>query len=399
MTARFFNILSKPYCLTAFVLFLVITKAPKLFFAPAFYGEEGTIFYSEQLKFGWSSLTTSYAGYLHTYPRLVALITSNFPLENIPFFYHLSSLLAQGLLLYAVFRFAGSDPKIRILSALATVIIPHGGEAYLNLPNAISILGPIVPLLYFAEKASLGRTIFEILLVGLSMLTGPYAIISLPFLFAAWIFQRCDRRKIPFLVTCVLFAVLHVSFFKMQVRTGHQTTLTFVGLLDAFTTFFYSLFFVFFGVIKEFWVRFVVTVICSLITWRFIKETIISKGNFAVALPLILSGLAIWAAAIFKGLGDYVTFNPVGAGARYFWVPYVLVCIGLIQLLKSMNGHNQKTLKILCGLVALSAIVRWPSQINSSLPGWREEIEKAPPGPVLVRALPNSDWNFMAVKK
>lgn len=397
MKRKIFDILINPYYLTGIVLLLIVTKSPKLIFSPAFYGEEGKIFYSEQMKLGWSALTATYAGYLHLYPRLVALIFSNVPIENIPFFYHLSALFAQALLLYSIFRFAGANSTVRILAALATVIIPHGGEVYLNLPNTISIIGTILPLLYFSEKGSFGRTLFESVLIGIAMLSGPYGIIELPFLVALWGIEGFDRRKIQFLATCGVFALIHFSFMNLQVRTANENQLTFVGLVDATTTFVYSLFFSFFGIIHQFWPRFLITIIGGFTAWRKIRRVHIKKEELLASLPLILSGLAIWAAAMIKGLGDYLTFNPLGAGSRYFWPPYVLVSIGLIYLLKDRS--NQKALKTLCALILLSSIVRWPSQINSRLPGWREEIINAPRGPVLVRALPNSDWNFSAIKR
>lgn len=388
---------TKPMFLVLLVILLIIARSPKFFFFPAFWGEEGNIFYLQQMTMGLRALTTTYAGYLHMYPRMIALLCAEVPVQNIPYFFHAGSLLAHVLLLYSIFRFTETSPQIRPLAALATVIIPHSGEVFLNLPNTISVLAPIIPLLYFSQKTSLKKSILEGLLIAIVMLSGPYGIIQLPFIFAAWCLQGFNRQKIHIILICIIFAGVQLAFMDLGARAPRETPLTFIGLFGAATTFIYYLFFAFFGVVHEYWLRSIVIVLGLALSWSTLKKVRVNRDQILISLTLILAGGAIWGAAVVKGLGDYTFLSPVGGGGRYFWPPYVLVCIGLIYLLK--DETNKKALKLVCILVFLSTLPRWPSQLPGDLPGWREEILNSPPGPIKVRALPSKEWTFPAIKK
>lgn len=391
------KIISNPNSLILLVLLMIIARSPKFFFTPAFWGEEGNIFYAQQMNLGWNALTTTHAGYLHAYPRLVALIFSWVPVQNIPYVYHLGSLFAHVLLLYALFRFIGDDTRIRALAALSTVILPHNGEAFLNLPNTISVLAPIVTLLYFSEKTSLKKALFENFLIAVVMISGPYGLIQLPLLFVAWMLQGFNRNKISILLTCTVFALVQLAFMDLQVRPPRENPLTLLGLLKATSTFVYYYLFAFFGVIHEVWLRFIIISLGFFFMWRKLKDTKLPKDHLVTGITIIIAGLAIWGAALVKGLGDYLFISPVGPGGRYFWPPYVLTSIGLIYLLK--DDANRKALNLFCILVLLSTIPRWASQLPADLTGWREEVLNAPPGPITVRALPSKEWSFQTIKK
>lgn len=67
-----------------FFMFLLFLRNTGAFLTPQFFVEDGSIFFQQSFDYEWKSLLLPYAGYLHTLPRLTALVASVFPYEIQP---------------------------------------------------------------------------------------------------------------------------------------------------------------------------------------------------------------------------------------------------------------------------------------------------------------------------
>lgn len=149
-----------------FFLLLHISRNPWQLIDPPLYGEEGRNFFLDQFTLGPAALWKTYAGYLHLFPRLVALVYSGLPIEQLVLPFHLSALVAHALLLFAICLFSEClSTDNRTLMLFCSILILHGGEVFLNLPNTINFLGAIPLLLYLAPRRGWLHNTFETLLV------------------------------------------------------------------------------------------------------------------------------------------------------------------------------------------------------------------------------------------
>jgi uncharacterized membrane protein YhaH (DUF805 family) len=78
-------------------IILVALRTPGAWSHPAFYAEDGQIFFTQQLQNGVGLLFQPYNGYFHLVPRLIALFASPFPVYYQPLIYAASSAVLQAL--------------------------------------------------------------------------------------------------------------------------------------------------------------------------------------------------------------------------------------------------------------------------------------------------------------
>lgn len=80
--------------LVACACLVLIARRPEAIVAPQFFADDGVIFFQQAFQLPWrESLTTTYAGYYHLLPRLVAEACSTLPPTFAPLSYHVVSLL------------------------------------------------------------------------------------------------------------------------------------------------------------------------------------------------------------------------------------------------------------------------------------------------------------------
>lgn len=90
--------------------------------------EDGQVFLTQALSNDlWDSLRTSFMGYLHTAPRLIAELATWTPLEDAPLVISLLTCLVVALLAVYVFRASSAwvaSPLLRVVLALSVVFVP-----------------------------------------------------------------------------------------------------------------------------------------------------------------------------------------------------------------------------------------------------------------------------------
>jgi hypothetical protein len=192
--------------ITAVASAVVISRRPDAFTNPQFYAEDGQIWFSTAYNLGpWHSLLLCYQGYFLIQPRLVAVIATAFPLSWAPLLYNTFGLAFQiaPVLLFMSDRFRPVVPSLWLRGAIsAAYLLMPSTEMNVTITNSqwhLAILATLV-VLAAAPRGWWGRA-FDVFMVGLCALTGPFVFLILPVALFWWWLRR--RRW-----TGVLSAVL-----------------------------------------------------------------------------------------------------------------------------------------------------------------------------------------------
>lgn len=172
-----------------FSLLVIFLKRPDAFLNPQFYAEDGKIFFAGAYQHGAASLLEPYAGYLHTFPRLWALLffALHLPYEDAPLFFNLGWLAAfLGLLAYLWMRLPYTAP-VKWLMSVCTVMLPFQAVILMNLTFSPWILAPgLFIALFSAPPRSSKEFACDAAVVFLSGLSGPFIVFLFPVYAAAF---------------------------------------------------------------------------------------------------------------------------------------------------------------------------------------------------------------------
>lgn len=119
---------------------ILIYRAHERLTNPGFWGEDGSIFFIDALRNGWSTLFVPYEGYYHTLNRLFMLIFIRFPIEMIPLL-----ITVLGFIIFAgvMSIFAKKDYDYLVPSDWGRVLIAGG---FCIIPGIPEMLGNLCNL-------------------------------------------------------------------------------------------------------------------------------------------------------------------------------------------------------------------------------------------------------------
>ena len=161
-------------------LFVIYLRIPYYFTHSLIIGEDGVLWLQAYI-FGLNTLLFSFVGYLVSATRVIALLTQVFPVEYFPMIFFYSGI-AVDLLVIWLLTSPRLDLPYRPLVALAVVCTAQGSHI---IGGSMSHIQWVMPLGAFAlmfMKPS-GRTsilVAEAAFVGVSALTGPFALFLAP---------------------------------------------------------------------------------------------------------------------------------------------------------------------------------------------------------------------------
>jgi hypothetical protein len=201
----------------------IAVRAPDVLMNPQFYAEGGT-WYEDAYNSGWAHTLFLPAGgyYLGVFPRLVAAISLLFPLRLAPLFMNLCGIALQTLpvtiLLTSRCARWGTLP-IRLLMAAVYLALPNAGEIHVVLANAQWHLCLTACLLVLANPpVHWGWKVFDIVVLLLCGLTGPYCLLLLPVAAIFW----WKRRQSWSGIVCGLLAITSALEAWTLLRGGWQ---------------------------------------------------------------------------------------------------------------------------------------------------------------------------------
>jgi len=174
------------------ILFL---RRPDQFHHPQFWAEDG-FFYERHLANGWHTLVESYAGYLHTLPRLIAGTAWWWNPIFAPAWFVGCSALAT---LYVASRALSSRQAFspRPLLALSVVLVPDAFEVLLNVVNLQWLVAAgLILLLLSRDPETAAGTIHDLIAALIMGVTGPFSIMLAPFFFIRALVRKSSASRI-----------------------------------------------------------------------------------------------------------------------------------------------------------------------------------------------------------
>jgi hypothetical protein len=196
-TDNVYSALFRQTCVFLVSFAIVVSRRPDAILNPQFWAEDGVLWYANAYQNGVHAIFTPVAGYLNLLPRLVALISLAIPMSYAPLLFNAAGIVVQvlpvNLFLSSRFSFAGKLWQ-RAIASFIYLALPNTSELNANLTNAqwhLALLGCMILIVRPAD--SKGWLIFDWLVVGLLVLTGPFCILLLPI--AAFMFWRTKRNS------------------------------------------------------------------------------------------------------------------------------------------------------------------------------------------------------------
>ena len=206
---------------------IVVSRRPDALFNPQFWAEDGKYWYANAYNLGiLPSLFLPHTGYLQTISRLTGSLAQFFPLAFAPLIFNLVAIAIQILLVNLVIssRFAALIPtlKSRLLLGLVYLALPNSYEINANITNAqwhLALLACIV-VLAAPSRFWIWRC-FDVGVVLLSALSGPFAILLTPIAAIRWWVRR-QKWLFSILVILATGALVQSLTLLQQTRTASQ---------------------------------------------------------------------------------------------------------------------------------------------------------------------------------
>jgi hypothetical protein len=189
---------------------IVISRRPDAFTNAQFYAEDGTHWFSDAYNLGaWQALGVSLSGYFQTLSRLGAAIEVPFGVGNAPLLYNVLGLLVQiaPVIFFLSPRFRALVPSLWVRIALSAVyLLMPTTELNVTLTNAPFHLAVLATLVILAPEArGWGWRAFDVAVIALTAVTGPFVYVLLPIAVVWWLLRR--RRETLLLIALLVLGL------------------------------------------------------------------------------------------------------------------------------------------------------------------------------------------------
>ena len=181
---------------------VIVLRRPDAIFHAQLYAEDGHVWFADAYNLGWwPALFRTWTGYYLTLPRLGAALALLVPLSLVPLLLNIIAIFFHALPVNLLLIARSSEwGTLRFRAQLAAIylVLPNCLEVSAGITDAnwLLALSAIILLLASTPKSVAGR-LFEIFIMLLCGLTGPFCIFLLPIsIFLAWR-HRDHWRWIP----------------------------------------------------------------------------------------------------------------------------------------------------------------------------------------------------------
>jgi hypothetical protein len=313
---------------------LLFCRRPDAFLNPQFWGEDGTIFFKEQIEYGFKSIVIPYAGYLHLTPRLIACAASLFPFSITPTIYNFFALSAMLFTGGALFSSRCRFP-FKPLLALSMIVVPHYGEVFMTVTNIQWYLCFLPLILLYSEPPVKSYQYFlDYLIIILCGLTGPFILLLLPLFFIKCFIQK-SHYNYGILLTAFLCALIQGWCF---LKTGNGENMGTSGNINAWINlvgfrFFWQLFF---GNRFSYLISPKILAIFAVMTPALLLWYANSKEHRYFIGSFLFFGLSVALSLFYRvrSCPEIIAYDSMNA-ERYFYIPYVMTIWSLIICLDS----------------------------------------------------------------
>ena len=191
---------------------LILSRRPDAIFNAQFWAEDG-IWYSQAYNLGaLPALLIPNVGYLNLIPRLVAGFSLLFPMLYAPLIFNIIAIVAQSSPVIFLFsrRFDGLIPNraARVALAFLYIALPNSFEVNATITNTQWHLAVLTCMIVIAAVPnSIAGKAFDIVVILLSGLSGPFCVALIPILALRWLMDRRGHTITLFVVNAVAVGV------------------------------------------------------------------------------------------------------------------------------------------------------------------------------------------------
>lgn len=318
------------FIITVIVIFY---RRPDSFLNPQFWGEEGTIFFSEAYHYGFKSLFNTCAGYFHLFPRLIACISISIhlPLEIIPIVFCYSWLAILFIIIYFIWKRLPLNDIQKFFISISLVLIPLQSEVIMNLTNIQWIMS-LFPLIIFSSN-NLDRNkkwfyldFFVLILAGL---TGPNFTVLLPLFLVLLVLQKdnfkVDKKRLLLYIVAIFFGLVGV-FSLIHHGSVNRVDGEFILFNSGFVQYLFVQYaFLFIGkfAFKLAFILMLVGVItvAGFMIYVFKKSLRFKENNFIFI--TLIAGLLFIVTTLIAYRNEPSMLSPYYRGVRNFYIPAI----------------------------------------------------------------------------
>lgn len=391
------------------IALIVCYRRPDQVLLPSFSYEAGTLFFVEDRAYGIEAFAIAPAGkmggYLVTIPRLVAFLGGFVDLPLVPTFYNICAGMFL-LCVAAMCIYSRIETPYRHFLALALVLVPHGGEVFLD-TNLLSFLcAPVLVVLILQKDATTWKQwLVDFLALFLAGLSGPFlAIFLIPLLVVRFFRGGATRYNVTLSAIAVLLAGIQISLMVHNGRLAadfHQATRPTGGPPEGFTPE------VLLQVISvsfagPFLLGNVLPIVAQPLAWVVTAVFLASLAAIAWrAGPTtrinvrVLLGLAVLMCLVqLYRSRTFPTFDhPFYAGQRYFYLPYLFLCWTLIVACADDRKWIRISAMSCLGLMLLSSATQFSRPLSPDT-RWKEFARLVEQGYDVVIPINPTGWSI-----
>ncbi|MFM0318969.1 hypothetical protein PQR36_29135 [Paraburkholderia nemoris] len=322
------------------------------FLNPQFWAEDATIFLAMSVREALLNFVHPYAGYFHFAPRTLALLGAFFPTVLAPAVFFYGAVVAAVASCVALYLMVGTLPAhLRILFALAPLLVLPAGEIYGNVTNIQWFFGVVFGVLVLTYRGDTFRSRGWLVMGEVLALTGPFSVVFWPCLLVWSRLTGRLRVNATMLVVVGVGALVQLAAMVLmgvnKYGAGIATASAWVRAVKIFVGSFVTLS----GVTGGVAVLAIFVLLAFGLRRNFVERLrggYLPFGLVCMALLTLLMGL--WT---HKHMPDEL--NPLGPGERYFFLPFSFLFMAVVA--SAQTGG--KKYGWFCLVVALSLVFGW----------------------------------------
>jgi len=390
---------------------IIISRQPDAVFHAQFYAEDGHVWYADAYNLGWwTALFRVFEGYIEVFPRLGAALALLVPLSAAPLVLNLVAIMVRALpvsLLLSDRSSVWGTLAHRALMAGIYLTLPNTAELNANITNSQWLLALTAFLILAGSKLhSIWEQIFDLLVLLLCALSGPFCIFLLPIAaFLSW--KHRERRywlAVGVFATGSFVQVWGLIHGGYAGRSHGPLGASLSTVLKLFATQFYigtllgpNKLAIYAGASLNAMIFVIavggaiLTVLCLLKTdleYRllFVFSAMVVAGGLKS--PLINEKMAPWAAMT------------VGAAARYWFFPCLWLSWSVLHFLRSEIRFLRVVSSLFLCLLCFGIVLRWriPALPDSNFAESAKRFDRAPSGTDMTFPVTPPGWNVRLVK-
>ncbi len=204
------------------------------------WAEDGNVFINQAYTLGIESLYTTYAGYIHLYPRFFALLVIKIGIAYAPLIFLIGWLISFLVLAFIIVNEYNKKQIPWVYSFIvifAIIFQPHSGETFFNITNAQWFLA-IAMTTWLLSNDKIKLNIFSFFLLIILGLTGPYSIILVPILLSKMYIEKGFRKNLFPYTLVMLTAFIQIYFIINSNRISGEIDNNILNWIKSFYIFF-----------------------------------------------------------------------------------------------------------------------------------------------------------------